>query len=75
MKVRTKIIALEVKNIDLSELYDIYQAETESVTEVLADGQMAELVTTSTGAVSLIIHSKCGEVTEIKITKDEGINK
>lgn len=75
MLIRTKLISLEVKNIDLSDLYDIYQTEENTVSEKLSDGQMVELITTSTGATSLIIHGKAGDVTEIKLLREKDDNK
>lgn len=75
MIIRTKLISFEVKNIDLSDLYDLYQQEDNTVSEKLSDGQMVELITTSTGATSLIIHGKAGDVTEIKLVREKDNNK
>lgn len=75
MIIRTKLISFEVKNIDLSDLYDLYQKEDNTVSEKLSDGQMVELITTSTGATSLIIHGKAGDVTEIKLIGEKDNNK
>lgn len=65
MLIRTKLVEIEVKNIDLSDVCELYQAEETTISEELEDGQVAELVATSTGAVTLIIHGKGGDVTAV----------